>query len=45
MIATGTPDSAASNEVVVIIGNPAADAYVRSGTTPPPTSARPPSWT
>ena len=32
VIATGTPDSAPSNEVVVIIGNPVADAYVREGT-------------
>jgi rhamnogalacturonyl hydrolase YesR len=31
VIATGSPDSAPSNEVVVVIGNPAADAYVRSG--------------
>jgi hypothetical protein len=32
VIATGTPNSAPSNEAVVILGNPAADAYVRSGT-------------
>jgi hypothetical protein len=32
VIATGSPDSAPSNEVVVIIANPGADAYVRSGT-------------
>ena len=32
VIATGTADSAPSNEVVAIISNPAADAYVRSGT-------------
>ena len=32
VIATGTLDSAPSNEVVVIIANPVADAYVRSGT-------------
>jgi fibronectin type 3 domain-containing protein len=32
VIATGSADSAPSNEVVVIIGNPAADTYVRSGT-------------
>jgi glucose/arabinose dehydrogenase len=32
VIATGSPNSAPSNEVVVIIRNPAADAYVRSGT-------------
>jgi fibronectin type 3 domain-containing protein len=32
VIATGTPNSAPSNEVVVTIGNPVADAYVRSGT-------------
>jgi hypothetical protein len=32
VIATGSPDSGPSNEVVAIISNPAADAYVRSGT-------------
>jgi glucose/arabinose dehydrogenase len=32
VIALGTPNSAPSNEAVVIISNPVADAYVRSGT-------------
>jgi Domain of unknown function (DUF1929) len=32
VIATGTADSAPSNEVVVVIRNPAADAHVRDGT-------------
>jgi fibronectin type 3 domain-containing protein len=32
VIATGAPDSAPSSEVVVILGSPLADAYVRSGT-------------
>jgi hypothetical protein len=31
VIATGTPDSAPSNEAVAIINNPVADTYVRSG--------------
>ena len=31
VVATGTPDSAASNEVVVVIRNPEADAHVRGG--------------
>lgn len=32
VIATGSPDSAPSNEAMVMISHPAADAYVRSGT-------------
>ena len=32
VVATGTPDSAASNEVVIVINNPVADSYVREGT-------------
>jgi len=32
VVATGSPDSAPSNEVVVVINNPVADSYVREGT-------------
>jgi fibronectin type 3 domain-containing protein len=32
VIATGSPESAPSNEMMAILGNPAVDAYVRGGT-------------
>ena len=32
VLATGSPDSGPSNEVVVVINNPVADSYVREGT-------------
>jgi glucose/arabinose dehydrogenase len=32
VVATGSPESAPSNEVVVVINNPVADSYVREGT-------------